>query len=60
MPNHVHGIVILDSGPAGPVGVGLKPAPTDPVDLVGDRFETRPYATARPSRNRKGVQDIFR
>ena len=29
MPNHVHGIVILDSGPAGPVGAGLKPAPTE-------------------------------
>ena len=25
MPNHVHGIVILDSGPVDHVGAGLKP-----------------------------------
>ena len=55
MPNHVHGILVLDDIP---VGAGLKPARDDTPDDVGAGLETA-YHTSCPFRDRPRLQDIL-
>jgi REP element-mobilizing transposase RayT len=56
MPNHVHGIIVLDGGGVGEsdVGAGFKPARSGPTP------STTPRAGLKPAPTRTGLSEIVR